>query len=78
MDLPNYKRGDKVRVISNDYKDGQPFHCFNVGDVLTVKNIDMAKLGFIKCANSAGLLQYLMLEHIEPLNLDRIRKAAEK
>lgn len=66
MDGQNYKRGDKVRVISNDYKDGEPFHHFTVGDAVTIKRV--YPTGFVFCTDKNGLDQYLSQEHIGPLH----------
>lgn len=62
----NYKRGDMVRVVSNDYKNGEPFHYFTVGDAVAVKRV--LPTGVCFCTDKKGLEQYLNPEHIEPLN----------
>ncbi len=68
MDKPQYKKGDKVRVVSNTYQNGEPYHYFNVGDIVKIKDTHLLQVAdSVVCANSNGLQQTVKLEHIVPL-----------
>lgn len=66
--MNNYKIGDKVQVIANDYVPGfgGSFHHYEIGEtVRVVRVVQNEKL--IYCINPKGLEQALRPTHIKPI-----------